>query len=194
MSRLRIADHPPDDPERSFELRAHFRFRFFCSLHFVDHTLLTLAAVGRILRLWNTSPDDLGLALQGQVAPDLGFLHIQQVGQIHCIMDIGRGRGDRVNDSRLAVHTDVPLHAQKPLVARKNLVHVGVATAIPVFRQARHSDSGSIDDGPFADLGPLLIEIFQQVLEQGLAEYGLLGRIAETAESPLIRGQLPAPS
>jgi hypothetical protein len=60
--------------------------------------------------------NDVGFSAIGCVTPDSRFFHVQQVRQHAAIMDVGRRRYERVDDSRLAIDSDVRLHSEVPLV------------------------------------------------------------------------------
>ena len=74
-------------------------------------------------------------------------------------MHIGRRRGDRMNDFRLAVHADMGLHAEVPLVAFLGLMHLGISFLRLVLRRTRRTDDGRIHDRPPVHLQALLRQI-----------------------------------
>ena len=72
------------------------------------------------------------------------------------VMHVGWRGNDRVNQLGLAVHADVGLHAEVPLVAFPGLVHLRVARLVLILGRGRRVDDRRIDDGAGRDLHPLV--------------------------------------
>ena len=82
--------------------------------------------VGEVARIRSLLPDHGGLTLVSLVAPHPGFLAVQKVGQDRGVMHIRRCRDNRVDQFGFAVHADMRLHAEIPLLAIAGLVHVRI--------------------------------------------------------------------
>jgi hypothetical protein len=61
-------------------------------------------------------------------------------------MHIGGGRFHRVDDTYLAIHPDVDLHPEIPLVAFPSLVHLGISLCLLILGRAWSRDDGGIVD------------------------------------------------
>ena len=91
IAHLDEAEHALDDAEDVFNLRPHFRLGpVLRLLDLVDHAMLTIAAIGEVLRLWRTSADHVLLTAVGLVTSDAGFVPVQQVRQDRAVGDIRR--------------------------------------------------------------------------------------------------------
>jgi hypothetical protein len=182
------AEDPLDDQERMLDFGPDARFGLVLRpLNFVDLAFASVAAVGHILCVRCTFPNGVTLTLVSRVAPDLGLVTVQQVGQAGGIVDVGGGRRHGMDHFRAAIDADVDLHAEKPLVALLRLMHVRVSALVFVLGRRRRADDGSIHDGAFADLDAMAVEMFEDVLEDGFAECVLFEQMAETANGRLIR-------
>ena len=78
--------------------------------------------------------------------------------------DTGRRRTHRVHYAFLAVHADVRLQTEIPLVPLLGLVHLRVALPGRILRRTRRMDDGSIDDraGGDADEDSSLVYLQEQ--------------------------------
>lgn len=105
--------------------------------------------VGEILRLRRQrfQPLTLCLAAIGTVAIETGFLAMQQIRHFVTVMHVGRRNARAMDQSALAVGTNVRLHAEVPLVPFLGLVHLWIARFVPVLGRRRRSDQGGIHDG-----------------------------------------------
>ncbi len=94
-----------------------------------------------------------------------------------------------MNQLRPAVHADMRLHAEVPLVALLGLMHFGIALFLLIFCRTGRTDDGGIDDGRPADLQPWVARyppIAQRVVPQ------LVGfqQMPKLADRRLIRDRL----
>ena len=60
-----------------------------------------------------------------------------------------------MNQLGLAIHTDMRLHAEVPLVALLGLMHLGIPLFLPILCRTGRTDDGGINEGPPADLQPV---------------------------------------
>lgn len=67
-------------------------------------------------------------------------------------MHVGLCDHGAVRQTTLAVHTDVQLHADIPLLALAGLVHLGVTCLVGVLGGAGGADDGGAHDGVSVDL------------------------------------------
>src|SRR5665213_3301730 len=103
--------------------------------------------VGEILRLRRGFEYHLALALISAVAPYAGLIAVQNVLDLSAVMDVVRCRRHRVDNRRLAVHADMRLHAEIPLIAFFGLMHLGVARAIFVLGRGWGGDDRRVHNG-----------------------------------------------
>ena len=132
------------------------------------------------------------LAGIGGIAPHPGFFAMEQVRQHLGIMHVGRGGGYRMNELGAAVHTDVGLHAEVPLLALSGLVHVRVALFLLVLGGTRSTDDAGVNDGAPGYLQPIFLEVLIDQVEQMVAQVMFLHQMAEFANGGLVRHRLPA--
>ena len=128
VAHLGKAEHPLDDPDRMFDLGPHLRFGPVPGpLDRVDDATVSIAAVGEIPRPRRFPADHGALAAIGLIAPDAGFLAMQQFGQDPAVGDIGWCRHHRMDQLGSAVDAEMRLHAEIPLVALLGLMHLRIA-------------------------------------------------------------------
>ena len=88
--------------------------------------------------------NDVALALVGPIAPDAGLVSVQQVGQHRRVVHIGGRRHHGVDELALAVHADMRLHPEIPLVPLPGLAHLRVAFLRRILGRTRGVDDGRI--------------------------------------------------
>ena len=157
---FRKAEDPLDHMERVLDPSA------YASLGSMDFpltfgkALLTCRAVMReICRSGGARTDRCRLAAIGRIAPDAGFLAVQQLGQEVAVVNVGRCRRNRMNDPESAVDSDVRLHPEVPLVAFHGLVHLRIALTSGVFRRAWRRDDRRVHNRATADPQPALGQV-----------------------------------
>jgi len=96
---------------------------------------VTIAAVGEILRPRRLLADRGPLTAIGLIAPNTGFLAMQQFGQDPAVGDIGRCRHHRMDQLGSAVDAQMRLHAEIPVVALLRLMHLGIARLGRILRR-----------------------------------------------------------
>ena len=89
--------------------------------------------VRKVLRSRGMLSDHFTLPVIGRVTPYTSFLAMKQVGQQLAVVHIGRRGGNRMDQLALAVHANVSLHAEVPLVSLLRLVHLRVPLPVPVL-------------------------------------------------------------
>src|SRR5258707_11913144 len=101
-----------------FYFRSYFRLGCVLSFRFFVHIVFELRpAAGHVLRVWRGLVDGLRLALIAAVAPHLALFAVQQVGQHMLVGHRGRGRAYRMHHALFAVHPDMRLQTEVPLVS-----------------------------------------------------------------------------
>ena len=78
------------------------------------------------------------------ISKDYFLLAVQQAVSLGHIINIDRRADDGMHQARFCVHTNVRLHAEVPLVALLDLVHLGVALTSTVLSGARCRNQGSV--------------------------------------------------
>ncbi len=96
--------------------------------------------------------DQLFLARVSAVAVHPLFLAVQQFGQCVLVVHVRCADHRAVRQPRLAVHCDVQLHPEVPLLALAGLVHLGVACLVGILRRAGRTDDGGVHDRAGAHL------------------------------------------
>ena len=86
------------------------------------------------------------------------------------VVHVGRRDHRAMAQPGLAVHTDVQLHAEIPLLALAGLVHLGVSCLVSVLGGAGRTDDGGIHDGSGVDLDAARLQLLAHSCEQGLAQ------------------------
>jgi IS5 family transposase len=109
----------------------------FRPLDLIDNTAVAVAAIGEIAGLGSMLPDHRPLSAVGLITPYPGLLPVQQFGQHRAVGDIGRRRHHGVDQLGAAVHPQMRLHAEIPLVALLGLVHLGVACLVGILGRRR---------------------------------------------------------
>jgi len=84
-----------------------------------------------------------------------------------------------VHQSALAVHPDVHLHAEVPLLALFTLVHLRVAALRLVLRRGRGGNQGGIHDGASAELQAVGLQQLPDLGEQPRADLVPLEQVAK---------------
>lgn len=193
VARLREPEDSLDDQKRVFDLRPHARLRLVLRpLDFVHHPFAPVATICHVLGRRSVRSDDGSLTLIGRVAPQFGFVPMQQIRQTVRVVHIRRRRHCRMNHLCPAVDPDVRLHPEEPLIPLLRLVHVRIALLILVLRRRRGADDGRVDNGPTADLDAVGFQVLEYVLEQGGAEILALQQVTEAANRRLIGRALHA--
>ena len=86
-------------------------------------------------------------ALVARIRKDHLFFTVQQLMPLGDIIDVYGRSDDGVHQTGLRVHPNMGFHAEVPLVALLNLVHLGVALTGLVLGRARCSNQGGIHHG-----------------------------------------------
>ena len=86
-------------------------------------------------------------ALVARISKDNLFFTVQQRMPLGDIIDVCGCSDDRMHQTGLRVHPNMGLHAEVPLVALLNLVHLGVTLTGLVLGRARCSNQGGIHHG-----------------------------------------------
>lgn len=182
------AEDPLDDQKRMLDFGSDARFGLVLRLlNFVDLAFASVTAVGHILCDRCTFFDGITLTLVGRVAPDPGLITVQQVGQAGGIVDVRGGRRHGMDHFRAVIEADVGLDAEKSLIPFLRLMYVRGSAVVLVLGRRRRTDDGRIDDGAFAHVDAVAVEMFENVLEDGFAECVFFEQMAETANGCLIR-------
>ena len=103
--------------------------------------------VGEVFRFWRNLIEHFFLDNVGAVAIQSGIVAMQQIWQFLTVVDIGgRDRG-ALCEAGFAVHANMYLHAEVPLVALLGLMHFGITGVVGVLGRAWRCNIGGIHDG-----------------------------------------------
>ena len=137
--------------------------------------------VGEVLRSGRDVLELLALLVSpvGTVAVEPGLSTMQQVGQLLAVMHVAGGDARAVDQAALAVHADMQLHAEVPLVALLALVHLRVALARCVLGRGRGCDQRRIDNRATRELHAVGQQQLADLGKQHRANPVLLQQVAE---------------
>ena len=107
-------------------------------------------------------------------------------------MYIGRRYRDRVNLFDLAVHPDMGLHTEVPLVTLARRAHLRVARFVLVLGGTRRTDNTGVHDGSAGNAQALYLQIRAHRLKQRLTQLILLQQVPEVEDRALVRYRLPS--
>ncbi len=158
--------------------------------HLAQWPVTSAFAIGEITGPGRTLAKRFRLSTVGRIAPDTGFFPVQQVGQHLAVMDIGRRGDHRVNQCRFAVHVNVRLHTEVPLVALFRRVHLRVPFLVPVLGRTRRADDGGIDNGAFANFQAVRFKVFTNQLKQLFTQVMGFQKVPEFENRRLVRRRL----
>src|SRR6266568_2588188 len=113
--------------------------------------IATTALLGEVLGLRRLLPDQRLLSGVTGITVDPPLGAVQQVRQRMLVMHVGRTRRHRMNQLGLAVHADVRLHPEVPLVTLLRLLHLRVPLAFLILGRTGRVDDRGIDDGTGGD-------------------------------------------
>src|SRR5919197_1383388 len=113
---------------------------------------------------------DGGLPSIGGISPYPPFTAVQQEGHHVTVVDMGWRGLNGVNELVLAVHAEMALHAEVPLLALPGLLHLRIARTSGVLCRRRRGDDCRVDDGPGADRQPPRLQMPVHLLEERLAQ------------------------
>jgi len=178
------------DQEEVFDLGAYLRFGAVPGAVFFSQVTITIAFLdSKVLGLWRMFAEHLILSAIGRIAPDAGFLSMQQVRQELAVMDIGRSGCNRMDQFCPAVYANV-CHSEAPLVALLRLVHFRVPLALAVLGRTGSGDDGRIDYRTGADFKTIFLKEFRDQDEQLLTQVVHLQQMPELADRGFIRCRL----
>ena len=136
-----------DDPKRMLHLGPHAGFELFglflqrAQGHVLLHAALTRAH--RHMPIHGSGVGSFAGDLVARISKDNLFFTVQQGVPLRDIVDVGRRADDRMHQARLSVHLNMGFHADVPLVALLNLVHLGVTlTGLVLGRAGRSNQRG----------------------------------------------------
>lgn len=155
-------------------------------LQLIDIVLEPGPLAGHVLRLRCGFFDHVGLTLIASVAPHLGLLAMQQLRQHVAVCHASAG-GHRVDVALLAVHADVRLQPEVPLVSFPGLVHLRVALAARVLGRRRRMDDGCIHDRAGRDLDAFGLQMHVHRIQHQPVQIVLLQQMTEPQDRCLIR-------
>src|SRR5665213_2932326 len=190
---LTEAKYALDRPENMFHPCANLRLQSVrLADPLVDATVAPIGLVGQILCHRCYTRQDISLASIGLIAPHPRLFSVQQVRQRFLVSDIGCRDLYRVNDLRSAVDANVYFHAEIPLLALLDLVHLRVAIPVLVLRRARGVDNRRIHDRAIAHFDATRGQMSVNDLQYTGAHVVLFQQMPELADRGLIRRGLGA--
>ncbi len=162
------------------------------ALEFLGGAALAHLLVGAVHRTRRLGPNQLLLRGIRAVTVDPIFLAVQQIGQRVLVVHVGRRDHRAVRQAGLAVHADVQLHAEVPLLALAGLMHLRVTLLVLVLGGAGRTDDRGVHDRAATDLHPLGLQHLAHLGEQGLAQLVSLQQATKLQQRGRVRHPLAA--
>src|SRR3989338_6080713 len=182
-----------DDQESVFDLGTHTRLStVLFPLPFGEPLVAEPLLIGKVAGFWRSLGVKFFLAGEGRVAVPPPLVAVQQLRERVFVVFVGGCRNNRMDQLGLAVHADVRLHAEVPLVALLGLAHLRVARLALVLGRGRGIDNRRVDDGAGRNLHSLVLEMSTDFLKQTLAQLMLFQQMAEFAHRGFIRRAYPS--
>ncbi len=111
---------------------------------------------------------------------------MQEIGRRGEVVHVGCGDHDRVDQARLLVHAGMELHAEIPLIAFLDLVHLRIPLPFLVFGGTGRGDQSGIYDRALAHRHAPRTEVGFGGLKNLLPQPMLLQQVAEGEDRGLI--------
>ena len=108
------------------------------------------------------------------------------------IVDVGRRAEDRVHQTGLSVHPDMGFHAEVPLVALLDLVHLGVALTGLVLGRIGHRNQSSVYHGARLKQKAMGGQLGVDDLQNLGAQFVLFEPMKESQDTDTVRDSLGA--
>src|SRR5436190_223967 len=125
IAHLGKAEHTLDYQKRMLDFGAHLGLRAVLAvLHFIYDAAMAVAPVGEVLGVRRVIADHVFLPSIGLIAIHPRLVAVQQPAKQLCVMHVCCGGLHRVDQLGLAVHPDVQLHPEIPLLTLPRLVHL----------------------------------------------------------------------
>src|SRR5450830_637647 len=169
--------------ERMLHFGAHTGFApigFFVLLAQWPVTVCTL--VGEVARLRGNRLERILLSVVGRVTIQPGLLACEQLVQLLAVMHVGRGHAGAVHQPALAVHADVHLHTEVPLVALLGLMHFRIASLVLVLGGAGRCNDGGVHNGTARELQPVRLQQLAYLGKQGGTDVVLLQQVTKAEQ------------
>src|SRR5690606_32722105 len=141
-----------------------------------------LRTIPVLLALLNT-----GIA---RVTAYVAFLAVQQLIYLGDIGCIGRRAHYAVNQPAVGIHTNVRLHAEKPLISFPGLMHLGITLTILILGRTRRMDDGRVDDGAMTQHQSVLTQVAVDDLEQRRGHAVALKETTKIEDSGFVRNSV----
>ena len=147
VAHFEVTELALDDPKRMLHFGAHAGFELFgLFVQRAPGRVLLRAALYRShghMPIHASGVGSFAGALVARISKDNLFFTVQQGVPLRDIVDVGRRADDRMHQARLSVHPNMGFHAEVPLVALLNLVHLGVTlTGLVLGRAGRSNQRG----------------------------------------------------
>ena len=137
------------------------------------------ALVGEVFGSGRLACDQLFLTGIGRVTVDTPLMPMQQVGQGMLVMGVRRCDHGTVRQAALAVHPDVQLHAEIPLLTLAGLMHLRVSRLVCILGRAGRANDGGVYDGAGVELESSGLQLLSHLGKQGLAQLVVIKQTAK---------------
>src|SRR3954464_14328892 len=193
IAHLGKAEHTLDYQKRMLDFGAHLGLRaVLAALHFIYDAAMAVAPVGEVLGVRRVIADHVFLPPIGLIAIHPRLVAVQQPAKQLCVMHVCCGGLHRVDQLGLAVHPDVQLHPEIPLLTLPRLVHLRVPCLGFILGRTRCRDDRGIDDGAARHFQAARGQVLVHAIEQRLAEVMALQQVAEVEDRGFVGHRLAA--
>src|SRR5712671_2109056 len=155
---LREAKQSFDYPEGVLHSGADLRLgSVLAPLGLVDLTVVAVALIDEVLRLWRLFANHIPLAAVRLISVHPSLFSVQQMRQRQGISHIRCGDFYGVDDLLFTIHSDVGLHPEIPLFSLGRLMHLRITLPALVLCRRGRTDDRRIHDRATAHLDALLM-------------------------------------
>lgn len=168
------------DPELEFHFDPVEGIANVPRIIFIRQLEITISLnLGEVLSSRRAIKDGLPMSAVVRVVPHLGCSVVGQIGQYLGIVNIGGRRHRGMNELRLTVDANVRIHAEVPLVALTDLLHLRTAILLFVIGGIRRADDSRVYNGSAGFLTDFPLPILIHHAEQLTAQILLLHKVAK---------------
>lgn len=196
VAHLGVPELALDDPKRMLHLGPHAGFELFGL--FVQRApgrvllRLTLPRAHGHMPIHASGVGSFAGALVARIRKDNLFFTVQQRMALGDIIDVSGCPDDGVHQTGLRVHPNMGLHAEVPLIALLNLVHLGVAFTALVLGRARCSNQGGIHHGARLEQQAMGGQLGVDDLQNLWAQFVLFEQMTKSQDADPVRNALGA--
>src|SRR4051794_13614866 len=150
-----------------------------CFLQFGERRIASAFLIREIQSLRRLRFDLLLLPGISGVTPHARFITMQEMFDNLTVMCIRRRNSCRMNEAGFAIHTNMALHAELPLIAFLGLTHFWISFLLLVFRRGRCSNNRGVNYRTASNLQSSLGQVPVDLTKQLIAQMVLFQQMTE---------------